>query len=317
MLIVLAALAWGTAERRIPADMVLVPATPSYVVGCFDNALFFEQANTAAQLAEDHLRPWIIELSEDAGGSDDDIEEAVDAIWIGMQAVALRLKELTPHTVAISAFLIDKCEVSNEEYQCLLAARTDYTAPPGWENRICPAGQERLPVTNISYQEAERYASWAKQRLATYGEWQYAAAAGKQQLYPWGNEPDTRKANTLFYWPTPNDAKLIAVDANELNALGLHCTAGNVSEFASGPEGMPVACGGSYTSGLLEAIVFNREQCSRTSRYDNVGFRCARDYRPLSQVITISVLVGLVGLALMVVGVWLVRRATPRDNPAG
>lgn len=100
------------------------------------------------------------------------------------------------HTVRInSPFAIGRYEVTFEEYDQFAAATgQEWIRDGGW-------GRGRLPVINVSWNEAMDYAEWLSRqtvkryRLPTEAEWEYAARAGTETAYWWGNEMKSGMAN--------------------------------------------------------------------------------------------------------------------------
>lgn len=97
------------------------------------------------------------------------------------------------HQITINTFSMDKTEVTNAEY-AQFVKQTNHAPPEQWGSVKPAAGQELLPVSNVSYEDAVAFAAWRSKRdgvtyrLPTEEEWEYAARNGdKDNLYPWGN----------------------------------------------------------------------------------------------------------------------------------
>jgi formylglycine-generating enzyme required for sulfatase activity len=94
--------------------------------------------------------------------------------------------ESPQHTVELAAFFIDRTEVTNAEYKKFVDA-TGARAPDDWSGGSPPAGRENFPVTDVNWQEAVSYATWAGKRLPTEAEWEAASRGPQGLMYPWGN----------------------------------------------------------------------------------------------------------------------------------
>ncbi|MDX6611020.1 MAG: eukaryotic-like serine/threonine-protein kinase [Blastocatellia bacterium] len=111
-----------------------------------------------------------------------------------MGRVGATVSELPVHEVTLPAFAIDKTEVTNFEY-AQFVSETQHEPPSNWAGGKPIPGQEALPVTFVSYDDAVAFAEWRSKRdkvqyrLPTEEEWEYAARGGDQNnIYPWGNE---------------------------------------------------------------------------------------------------------------------------------
>lgn len=114
--------------------------------------------------------------------------------------------ERPQRTVFLSAFRIDRHEVTNARYEQFVSA-TGHRLPANmnpavtlWEQGHPLAGSEQHPIVNVSWHDASAYCRWAGKRLPTEAEWEKAARGTDGRLYPWGNEWDLTRANSASYW---------------------------------------------------------------------------------------------------------------------
>src|SRR5690606_27818192 len=169
-------------------------------------------------------------------------------------------------------------------------------------------GLDDHPVTHISWNDARTYCRWAKRRLPTEAEWEYASRGGLEcARYPWGDElePDEWQLNiwqgTFPKINTEEDGFLTTAPVRTFrpNGYGLWQPVGNVWEWCADwfdpgyyrvsperdPKGPPagrtrVLRGGSY---LCHDSYCNRyRNAARSSNtpdssMGNAGFRTAAD----------------------------------------
>jgi gamma-glutamyl hercynylcysteine S-oxide synthase len=114
-------------------------------------------------------------------------------------------------TVTLRAFYMDTYPVTNASFQEFIKVSGYRPADTAkylkhWVNGTPPPGMERHPVVYIDGTDARAYAMWAKKRLPTEFEWQYAAQGTDGRKYPWGNQFDSTKCNNALGTTTPVDA---------------------------------------------------------------------------------------------------------------
>jgi formylglycine-generating enzyme required for sulfatase activity len=114
--------------------------------------------------------------------------------------------ERPQRSVFLSAFRIDRYEVTNAQYEQFVKA-TGHAVPTNpnpsatiWTDGRPFPGSETHPVVNVNWHDAVAYCAWAGKRLPTEAEWEKAARGTDARLYPWGNEWSVAKANSASYW---------------------------------------------------------------------------------------------------------------------
>ncbi len=194
--------------------------------------------------------------------------------------------EKPEHKVMVKTFLLDRFEVTNEQYLEFVKA-TGHAAPPGWKGYSFPPGEGKYPVTTVSWDDAADYAAWVKKRLPTEAEWEYAARGGEGRIYPWGNEFAPQKANTREMGK--NRPMPVGSYDDGANRSGIYDLAGNVAEWTASEytlypgskakelSGQKVVRGGSFVANRVYAKGTTRVPLPPATRDSSIGFRCAKD----------------------------------------
>jgi formylglycine-generating enzyme required for sulfatase activity len=146
-----------------------------------------------------------------------------------------------PHEVSVDAFLIDRYEVTQEQWDKLVLGNPSHFKGP------------RRPVEMISWAEAALFCNKRSRaeglqpcydeetaacnfeasgyRLPTEAEWEYACRAGSEADYDFGPDPSRLEDHA---WHKPNAAaKTQPVGQKKPNAWGLFDMHGNVAEWCN------------------------------------------------------------------------------------
>jgi formylglycine-generating enzyme required for sulfatase activity len=219
--------------------------------------------------------------------------------------------EAPEHAVTVSDFRLDRHEVTNARFSEFVAAHPEWgpgQVPPHlhngrylehWKDGQPSPDQVEHPVVFVTWHAAQAYCTWAGGRLPTEAEWEYAARAGGNAEFPWGDEPLTPdRVNAA----ASGHGGTRPVGSYPPNPLGLYDLAGNVWEFLldtgdaaypSEPQADPIAGGavqaealravqgrravrgGSYGAAPVNLRTRWRDSHVASNAVEFVGFRCA------------------------------------------
>lgn len=236
------------------------------------------------------------------------------------------------HEVTVRPFYMDRTEVTVAAFRAFVTA-TGYKTDaekfgwsgvfdpkiPGWTK--CdgadwrhPTGpkstaRDNDPVVHVSFADATAYAAWARKRLPTEAEFEFALRGGlDHKVFPWGDELTPGGRHLANTWQGNFPDRDTAADGFDTiapvasfppNPYGLYDIAGNVWEwtadyfaadyYAHSPKDNPTGpdkgdekvirggswlCASNYCAGYRAAA---RQHTAPDSGLNNLGFRCVRD----------------------------------------
>jgi serine/threonine protein kinase len=204
--------------------------------------------------------------------------------------------------VHIDAFYLDRTPVTNEQFEVFVRVTGYQPHDEGasrflhhWRNGKPPRGEEKHPVTYVSWLDARAYSAWAGKRLPTEAEWEKAARGTDGRKYPWGRaEPGPTHAN---FGRRDGAPMPVGSHPDGASPYGIQDLAGNVWEwcedvldedfYATGPTHNPrntkqtkrsqlVMRGGSWMYDASSLRTYARVGFEAHYRFAGGGFRCAR-----------------------------------------
>jgi formylglycine-generating enzyme required for sulfatase activity len=142
------------------------------------------------------------------------------------------LKEYPAYTVRLAPYLMSRFPVTNAQYAEFLTAASR-PAPESFSAEPAPDH----PVWGVAFHDAVAFAGWLSERsgsairLPSEAEWEYAARGPERVEYPYGNEFDPAKCNTI----ESGRGATSPVDCYPQGASGhgVFDLAGNVEEWTS------------------------------------------------------------------------------------
>ena len=241
----------------------------------------------------------------DASGSTKKVEMVtVEGGCFDMGSSKGSVLESPVHKVCLSPFKIEKHEVTQKSFQSIMK-----TNP----SRFVSAD---LPVESVTWQEANKYCEKTGKRLPTEAEWEFAARGGTTTEYYWGEKFDSSRGNFCDTNCDMNVRVADASDGYKYtapvgkfppNPFGIYDMSGNVAEWVAdwmdteqnyyfiSPKDNPlgptrknirdfdgganekILRGGSWGGGIETLRSAWRKAFFRNYRFENLGFRCAKD----------------------------------------
>lgn len=201
--------------------------------------------------------------------------------------------------INLAAFAIDRTEVTVEQYsECVAAKACPAIAGSSGKNSA------KLPVTQVSWQEAVAYCQWAGKRLPSESEWEKAARGQDGRRYPWGNEFSCQRGNFGNFSMdgrcaeegAPGKPVIVGLYPSGASPYGVLDMAGNVWEWTqdsyqrdaylrsdgrvvrgTSTDKLRVLRGGGCCSIFGLPRTADRLALPLDYRDGDIGFRCAKD----------------------------------------
>ncbi len=182
------------------------------------------------------------------------------------------------HQVCLDGFYMDRYEVTQAEYERVMKKN------PSVFNSC-----RNCPVEYVSWADARNYCDKVGKRLPTEAEWEFAARAGSESKYYWGNGLDT----SCVWYAGNSGNKTHPVGQKRPNSYGLYDMLGNVSEWCadtysddiyrmstvknplSSTGRYQVHRGGCWTDDAKKVRSASRGSDNSKTKDSTIGFRCA------------------------------------------
>ncbi|MDX1522163.1 MAG: formylglycine-generating enzyme family protein, partial [Anaerolineae bacterium] len=213
------------------------------------------------------------------------------------------------HRVSLAGYYLGKHPITNAQYGAFVEA-TGYQGHEKWDVRGIwilagvryPTGDRNHPATYVSWVDAMAFCNWLSEesgylvRLPTEAGWEKAARGIDGRVYPWGNDWDYKRLNTIYNQPDSVTA-VGSYSPHGDSPYGLTDMAGNVWEWCAdwynesvyreragnlvvNPTGPAdgdrrVVRGGSWSNDRIAARTTFRNRLDPHSRLNNTGFRVA------------------------------------------
>ncbi len=194
------------------------------------------------------------------------------------------------HEVSVKSFAMSRYEITFDDYD-RFADPTTRPRPSGegW-------GRGNRPVINVFWDDATAYAEWLgiqtgkAYRLPTEAEWEYAARAGTETEYWWGNEIGTNRTNCGGSGSQWSGKQTAPVGSFATNPFGLYDILGNVWEWTCSvykgeeqrcadkhDDGYRLLRGGSWSYNNLACRSAYRFWVNSDHRKNDIGLRVVCD----------------------------------------
>jgi formylglycine-generating enzyme required for sulfatase activity/class 3 adenylate cyclase len=200
--------------------------------------------------------------------------------------------EAPVHQVRVAPFALGRYPVTVGEWnQCAAANACTFSLE----------GNATAPARNVSFEDARQYVAWLSKitgqpyRLPSEAEWEYAARAGTNSRYWWGDKVVPKMANCKGCGDSYDPRQPAPIGSFPANPLGLHDLVGGIAQWVEdcwhpNYQGAPadgsawnepncrenVLRGGSWRNDASYARSASRAYYDSGVRYPAHGFRVAR-----------------------------------------
>ena len=165
----------------------------------------------------------------------EEVERVVADWWaVGVEESWIR-KEVPRHEVAVEPFRMARYPVTNLEYRAFCLEVPDAPRPSCWRFDVFPLVRSNHPAWTVPVEGADAYAAWLSARtgrdfrLPTEAQWEHAASGGEVREFPWGDEWDETRTNTVEAGPV--DSTPIGMFPAGASRHGVLDLGGNVEEW--------------------------------------------------------------------------------------
>jgi len=200
-----------------------------------------------------------------------------------------------PYTAKITAFWIDRYEVTIQQYQLFQAVCVDAGLCQKINLTSFPelTDNPQKPQVGVTWFDAMLFCNQRGARLPTEEEWEYAASGPQKWVFPWGDQL-IRDNAPLFKstWPVgsiPANVSWIGAfdmvgDATQWVEDRFKPYPGSTQNWTENDtiDVSRVVRGGSWDSGYSTLTTFRRDYRNPSDQDKTVGFRCARSSIPLN-----------------------------------
>ena len=144
--------------------------------------------------------------------------------------------EQPQHVLYLPNYYLAKTQVTNAQYWAFLQS-TGYERPRHWQDKTPPRGKKKHPAVYVSWNDAIAYCRWLAEvtgrpyRLPTEAEWEKGARGTDGRIYPWGDQWDAKRCNTIESGKA--DTTPVGAYPQGASPYGLLDMAGNVCEWTS------------------------------------------------------------------------------------
>lgn len=255
--------------------------------------LGFRCARTAAE--GEPVSPAMVVLPPGefrTGGPDSLALNLARRLNLTRSGVALVLGE-PPREITLAEFFLDRHEVTNREYGRFLEhlreagptsgeGSADNRRPATWDDP--QLNQPDHPAVGVDFQAAAAYCRWAGKRLPTATEWERAARGREGRNYPWGDNFEKDRCNTVESSSVTDKTWSVGSGSQCITPEGIFDLVGNADEWTAerveardGSDSRVVKGGSWKERGELRGLGYLRLKAAPEYTGEEMGFRCAAD----------------------------------------